>query len=219
MSVLTVSETAARLGMTPRRVQQLVTLGHLQQIARGVIDVSSVERFEAVRGGVRTRAWALPTAWGAVALLSGLDARWLGVTQRSRLRARLREIDAAGLVERMRNRAEVTRYRGHASAQNRLASEMVVQRTPASLGLLGSGGVDGYLAPTDVQNLVAKHDLIRDDDGLVTLRATAFDVGIIRDIHDAGPVLTALDLAESLDVRERRAGTDFLTQTLELFRG
>ncbi|WP_425309868.1 hypothetical protein AADG42_14230 [Ammonicoccus fulvus] len=219
MSVLTVSETAARLGVTPRRVQQLVTLGQLRKVARGVIDVSSVERFEAVRGGVHTQAWALHTAWGAVALLSGLDAKWLGATQRSRLKWRLREIDTTGLVERTRGRAEVTRYRGHASARDRLASEIVVQPTPASLGLVGSSGVDGYVALEGVQNLVVQHGLIRDDDGLVTLRATAFDLGIIRDIHDAGWVLTALDLAESLDVRERRTGTDFLTQTVERFRG
>ena len=38
------------------------------------------------------------------------------------------------------------------------------------------------------------------------------------DAAHAGPALAALDLAESLDVRERRAGGEALTRALERFR-
>jgi hypothetical protein len=75
-----------------------------------VIDETSVERLLAVRGGSHRRAWAEATAWGAIALLSDGDASWIGESQRPRLKARLRALNAAEFVERTRERADVTHY-------------------------------------------------------------------------------------------------------------
>src|SRR5689334_18649885 len=116
MSMLGVSEAAERLGVSARQVQHLVTSGELSHVARGYVDARSVDRLLAVRSGGRTRAWSEETAWGAVALLSDMDAWWLGESQRSRLRRRLREISVEGLVARARDRAVVRRYAGHPSA-------------------------------------------------------------------------------------------------------
>lgn len=57
------------------------------------------------------------------------------------------------------------------------------------------------------------------DTGSMTLRATSVDLDVLRDLVSAGEVLAALDLAESLDVRERRAGMDALHRVLGAFRG
>jgi len=185
-----------------------------------VLDESSVERLMAVRGGSHKRAWSEATAWGAVAFLSGGDAEWMGESQRSRLKGKLRRLGAAELVERTRQRAKVTRYRAHSSAGRYLLGELVYAADAASrLGLAETDNMDGYLASGDVDGLVSRHGLIRDDQGRVTLRATTMDLDVVRDLAKRSAVLAALDLAESLEIRERRAGLDALDRALEAFRG
>lgn len=220
MSFLAVSEAAERLGVSTRQVQHLVAREELRSLARGVVDETSVERLLAVRRGSHTRAWAESTAWAAVALLSGRESRWLGESQRSRLRGRLRGLGAEELVARARVRANVSRYVAHRSAGERLRVELIdTSSSAARLGLAATNAIDGYLAATNVNAVVSRHGLIRDDTGAVTLRATSFDLDEVRDLVSAGDVLAALDLAESLDVRERRAGIDALDQALGEFRG
>jgi len=65
---------------------------------------------------------------------------------------------------------------------------------------------------------VHEHGLRRDDEGQVTLRATAMDLSVVRDLADRSDVLTALDLAESFDVRQHRTGMDALDRALADFR-
>lgn len=218
MSLLPVAEAAKRLGVSTRQVQNLVARGELRSLARGVIDEMSVERLLAVRRGSHTRAWAGPTAWAAVALLSGGRADWLGESQRSRLRARLRGIGAEELVQRTRGRARVHRYVAHRSTGEHLRAELVLTSSAAErLGLTATSAIDGYLAAADLAAVTSRHGLIRDDAGSVTLRATDLDLDVVRGLVIAGDVLAALDLAESLDVRERRVGTDALDRALEQF--
>jgi hypothetical protein len=220
VSLMAVSEAAERLRVSTRQVQHLVARGELRQLARGVIDETSVERLLAVRQGSHKRAWSEATAWGAVSLLSGGDAEWMGETQRSRLRSRLRGLSATELVERARQRADVTRYRAHSSAGRHLLGILVYATNVAGrLGLAETNDVDGYIAAADVASVVRNHGLIRDDEGPVTLRATTMDLGIVRGLANRSVVLAGLDLAESLDTRERRAGLDALDRALEAFRG
>jgi len=101
-----------------------------------------------------------------------------------------------------------------------LHSELVETSAAAErLGLAATNAIEGYLATTDVEAVVARHGLIRDDAGSVTLRATAMDIDVVRDFAGGDDVLAALDLAESLDVRERRVGLDALDRALGEFRG
>lgn len=220
MSFLAVSEAADRLGVSTRQVQHLAASGDLRQLARGVIDATSVERLLAVRGRSHVRAWFEATAWGAVALLSGMSPMWMGESQRSRLRARLRALSAAELVERARDRAEVTRYSGHASTAARLRNDVVdTSHAAAVLGLADSTWVDGYLPAAELASVVSRHGLIRDEDGRFTLRATTTDLAVVGNLAERDTVLAAIDLAESLDVRERRVGLDALDRSLGRARG
>jgi hypothetical protein len=108
----------------------------------------------------------------------------------------------------------------HRSAGERLRAELVDNSVAAArLGLATTNAIDGYLATTDLKALMARHGLIRDDTGRVTLRATSMDLDVVRNLVSAGDVPAALDLAESLDVRERRAGTDALARALAETRG
>lgn len=215
-----VSAAAEHLGVSTRQVQHLVAGGELRALARGIVDATSVERLLVVRGDSHTRAWSEPTAWGAVSLLSGGDAEWMGKPQRSRLRSQLRTMTSAELVARARERAEVTRYRGHSSSDQYLRGALVLPADAARrLGLAAPGTIDGYLASDDVVGVARSHGLVRDDEGRVALRATTMDLDVVRDLANRGVVLAALDLAESLDVRERRAGRDALSRALEGLRG
>jgi hypothetical protein len=219
MELLTVAGAAQRLGVTSRRVQHLVANGTLRALARGVIDETSVERYLASSGGYRLRPWSEATAWGAVALLSGHEAAWMGGSQRSRLRGRLRALSSGELAGRARGRAVASRYAGHRSTASRLRGQVVdTSAAGVALGLTATATVDGYVAAGDLDALVARHGLVHDDAGPFTLRATGMPLGIVAELAHAGPVLAALDLAESLDIRERRVGIETLTSALERFR-
>ena len=217
MSWLAVSEAAERLGVTSRQVQYLVTQGSLRQIARGLIDEASVELLLTARGDVRGRVWTEATAWAAIALLSGSPCGWVGPSQQSRLRAQLRDCTATELVARTRNRADATRYLGHPSTAQRLRLDLIdTTPTAATLGLATTNAVDGYLAKASLAATVTRHGLVRDDEGPITLRATTMDLAVVKELV-AIPVLAALDLAESLDVRARRIGLDKLDDVLRSF--
>jgi hypothetical protein len=220
MALLALTEAAERLGVSTRQVQHLAARGELHLLARGVLDETSVDRYLAVRGSHHRRAWSEKTAWGAVALVSGVAPPWMGESQRSRLKGRLRSLSSAGLVERSRERAEVTRYAGHASTVTRLRAELVdTDRAARSLGLTGATPVDGYLAADDLAMVVARHGLERDVDGRFTLRATTMDLHVVSELATASTVLAALDLAESLDARESHVGLDELDDALARLRG
>jgi len=220
MTLLPISDAAERLGVSTRQVRNLVVRGELRQAARGLVDETSVEHLVAVRRGSHTRAWSEETAWGAVALLSGADAEWMGESQRSRLRARLRGITPDELVQRTRGRAVVTRHGGHSSSVARLRAELVDTSAAAGrLGLAGIDSVDGYLAESELARTVAKHALVRDESGRFTLRATGFDLEVVAQLAEQSDALAALDLAGSLDIREQRAGLEGLDKTLKKIRG
>ncbi len=114
----------------------------------------------------------------------------------------------------------MTRYVAHRRTGERLRLE-VVDTSPAAarLGLAATNAIDGYLDTTALNAVVARHGLIRDDVGSVTLRATSIELDVVRDLMESSDVLAALDLAESLDVRECRAGLDALDRALGEFRG
>lgn len=218
MTLLAVTEAAERLGVSSRQVRHLAASGELRLLARGVVDEASVDRLLAVRSGSHRRAWSEQTAWGAVALLSGLEATWMGESQRSRLKGRLRALSAAALVGLARGRAEATRYAGHASTAVRIRAEVIDTTDAATrLGLVETSAVDGYVGAESLDDLVARHGLIRHDSGTYTLRATTMDLIVVQELAQ-GFVLAALDLAESLDVRERRVGLDALDDALARFR-
>jgi hypothetical protein len=219
MALLATRDAARRLDVSTRQVQHLVARGELTSPARGVVDAGSVDHFLASRGTNRRRAWSEPTAWGAVAILSGTTPSWLGQSQRSRLKMRLRDLTAAELVHSARDRAHVTRYAGHSAAAARVRAGVVdAGRPAASLGLTGTNRVDGYVSAQQLDHLVTTFALAFDDAGPITLRSTAFPIDTVRQLAGAGVVLAALDLAESLDVRERRAGLDGLTAVLGRMR-
>lgn len=220
MEFVGVTDAARRLGVTTRQVQHLAAQGDLRFVARGLVDRTSLDRYLAARQGSRYRAWSETTTWGAIAILTGRNAHWLGQTQRSRLKTRLRRLTAVELVGRARDRAQVHYYRGHSRTADRLRRDIVdTSSSSTALGLAGTDHVDGYVHADELDRVTRRHALVEAADGQYTLRATTMDLAIVRDLNDAGTVLAALDLAESLDVRERQAGLNALDAALRQFHG
>ena len=211
------TEAAARLGVTVRHFNVLVESGQITRVGAGLIDRASVERYLASRSGGRTRVWAEHTAWGAIALLSGEKALWLGQVQRSRLRSALRQLTGTDdLLTRLRDRAQVTTYTGHRSVADRLRHD-VITADRSRMGLVEDATViDGYLAADDLDNAVHRYRLRENASGTITLRATTFDLDTVRRLAH-GRALEAIDAATSLDPRERGLGEQALSTLLETF--
>lgn len=216
---LTIEETANTLGVSTRHARRLADYGAVTRVARGLVDRRSVDRYLQSRRQGRTRAWAEHTTWGAVALLSGHDADWLGTTQASRLRSTLRTItEVDDLLTRMRDRTQVHTYIAHRAALPRLR-EQIASTNLRLLGITDAVGesVDGYLADADLSRLVGTLGLRTAAGGSVVLRTTGFDFDRVR-VLVAAPTVAALDAATSTDPRLREGGRRVLGELLEAYR-
>lgn len=219
-SFVSTQDAARALGVTVQHVRRLADSGDLVRVARGLIDRDSLESYIAERQGGRTRVWAEHTAWAAVAMLSGGHVDWLGPTQASRLRASLRAMtDPRDLVTQTRDRATLRTYRAHPSALHRLLDELVIADT-TGLGLAGArvDFIDGYLDVAALEPTERSFALEPDPSGNVALRATGFDLDVVRDLAGSGGLLAALDAATSRDPRERGLGERAIAEALERFR-
>ena len=179
--------------------------------------------------------WAEHTAWAAIALLSGVLPDWLGAVQISRLRGGLRETDVPSLVARTRARAVTRTYKAHPAAISWFVEDMVVTDSLAlglveGIGIRGvalsgfsakdaAGRVSGYYPAGHLDKAVRFFGLEEAPTGSLTVRATDFDVVVIRDLANTEvPVLTALDAATALDPRERGMGFGTLQIALDEYR-
>lgn len=222
MVLMSTRQAADRIGVSVRQVQRLVAGGALTAVGTDRLDADSVELWLAQRRGGRARAWEEPTAWAAVALLEGRTPDWLGQAQRSRLRSALGDVDSTELATRARNRARIHRYFAHPQALDRLAAGVI-----PSGALTGVGGLtprrdrlDGYVEDDALLRLVARYRLERDPSGGVTLRETSMPKDIVSRLASGKRhVLAGLDLAGSIDTRERSAGYRLLDTALAKLRG
>lgn len=222
MDELTTSEAAELLQVSRKEVQRLARSGALATSAsfgRAVaVDAVSAQRRLNRRPG-RGRPWDPATAWGAIDLLQGGDASWMGTSQRSRLRARLARTDSERFAVMVRNRAVTYRYRASESFLDGVAAGLVLSGVSnlsvADFGLAAGGStVEGYTDRRGHQDCVREFLLVADQVGNVILHETPF-VDIVAAGAHAGVAVTAVDLAESLEVRERSAGLGVLQQLLD----
>ncbi|MGL5864667.1 MAG: type IV toxin-antitoxin system AbiEi family antitoxin domain-containing protein [Dermatophilaceae bacterium] len=216
---LTIGETARILGVSARHARRLADSGAVIRIARGVVDRGSVDGYLRSQRQGRTRAWAEHTAWGAIAILSGRDAEWLGATQASRLRSVLRTIDGADdFLTRMRDHARVHTFEAHRAALPRLR-ELTASTNLRLLGITEATGdrVDGYLSDAVHGDVVRTLGLRADAGGTVVLRTTGFDIDRVRDLVSTTTV-AAMDSATDADPRLRGVGRRALSELLEAYR-
>ncbi|KXO90618.1 Uncharacterised protein (plasmid) [Tsukamurella tyrosinosolvens] len=222
MDEFTSTEAADRLGVTPRRVRALLAAGDLIETRRVggsvLIDARSVDHLERASAstGRSGRPWTAARAWAAITLLAGGEPDWLSTVQDRRLRAHLPRVDAETLVFKLRRRANVERYAGPTGP-----SALVVptagyalrdEHTAALFGLAaGAGDWRGYCASSDREAVIDELDLYassRPDHTLLVVDDKRWIEAA------AGPILVAVDLAESSATRERSAGLRALEEAL-----
>jgi hypothetical protein len=213
-------EAAERLGVSQRQVQRLIAVGSLSGswgVGHAlVVDPLSVSAFQR-REGRRGRPWSPPVTWGALWMLSGLDAPWLTDSQRSRTIARLRTITPAHLVGATRQRAVVVRYRGGKSALDHAPESLVF--TGASAGttgptrLSGASAVDAYCRAATERDFSRRYGLLLDRAGQIILRIPSLD-RVLDDRLEMPLAVVGVDLASSFEARERAVGLEILSGLL-----
>lgn len=219
-----VDEAARMLGVTKRHVARLGEQGQIRYLTRGLVERGSVNQYLSERKFSRSRPWNEATAWGAVALLSGIEVDWLGPVQTSRLRGRLRrlatDIDGAHeFVGRARVRASVQTYESFGFLVSQVRKDVVVVgRRGLGLSDARKERIDGYVTFEVLTKMEKSLGLLRDTRGTMILRATDFDLDIIKRIATKGNgALGALDAAGSMDPREHGLGARTLTKYLQEF--
>ena len=221
--MLTVSQAAERLGVTPEQVRRLIRAGKL---AARTVGRTLVLDDDAVDGRARLpitagRALAPRTAWAALWQLSGEDVGWLSAPDRSRLVARLRGYDAERLVAASRDRAERYELRVLPAYRQRvLATDGVV---PSGLTAAAAVGADIVAAESADEVYCAAGTLavLRREFGLsergqpnLVVRVPRYEQLELTGRAHMPAAVVAVDLAESVEVRTRRAGLDLLTAAL-----
>ena len=226
MEPVTTTQAADRLGVTPEAVRKMLNNGRLTAAGRAgrtlLVDPASLQRVQ--RGGKHAgRLWAPATAWAALCLLSGEEAPWIGSSEKSRLKNRLRSATPEDIYLLARNRARINRYRAAPSAAAQVlhglvptaGSAMQDLSMAARFGLTGGGSsADGYAMPGEAEAFAAAYGMVTDPAGSVIIREAALAdplTGIT-----APTAAVAVDLMDSLATRERAAGVRVLG---ELLRG
>lgn len=214
--MLGVAEAAADLGVSERRVRQMLADGVLdgERIGRAwVIDAGHLRSVGHLRPKVG-RPWSAASAWALLALADGKEPD-LSPVVRSRARKRL----AGGLehaVGPLAARAELHRFYAHPSVLDRLAHAPKIVRGGASAAvdhkadLLAKDGFDGYVRASDLDALVSRFALDGDAERPnVVLRVVDDAVWPFSEGQRAADrAVVAVDLLESGDARSRRSGVE-----------
>lgn len=210
MSELTTEEAARRLGVTPRRVVQLLNQNALSgRIVRRdwLVSEASVRQRDAVKGA-RGRPLTSSTSR---ALIDALDNQTALPLRRASL---ILEREAEALSRAIAHSVTVetfkTRDRSLASARMHQTGESALARIATGPGEALAGDVSavhGYLRDTTLEDLIDEAMLVRSDDGPV--HVYRFQDGLFP--WNATPeTLIAVDAARSPNARVRAVGVDVL---------
>lgn len=223
---MTVAEAAERLGRSKMSIHRLLASGQLTAAGKAgksvLIERSSVERL-ASTGTRHGRAWTSKTAWAALALLSGKEPTWITPSEKSRLKSRLRQMDAATVCVLARNKDHTTRYRATPDALVALTGYLIAsgatamrdESTAETFGMTGGSGIaEGYVMTGDAKALADSFGLVEDPNG----NAIIHEVELAEPFAEGrAPVAAvAVDLMGSLATRERSAGQRVIEELLHV---
>ncbi len=218
MGALGVSAVAGELGVSDRRVRQMLADGELRGSRVGRAWLVERAALDEVLGreSVSGRPWRPGAAWALLALLAGSDVE-LSPVDRLRI-GRRAEAGVVANLARLRVRAEERRFFGHPSVLGPLVESPDVVRSGVSavgdheVDLVVSGVAEGYVRATDVEALVERFAL---EEGAarwnVLLRVVDDEVWPFElEQRVASAVVVAVDLLDASDERSRRAGAVLL---------
>jgi excisionase family DNA binding protein len=221
-NLLSVPQAAGQLGISPRRVRQLLDAGELSGHRIGthvVVDAASVARRLAVPPQVGRPA-SPRLAWAAIAALSPADAPELtDRLLRHRLARLLRDAHQPDdWVRLARRRARLKRYWAHPGIVEALLAEPALSvggaRAAAAAGLRVSPGDEAvaYVAAEALGAVEKRYRLQEDAGGRVELRVVSASVRAFAPRPGVPAPLGAgvLDMAESEDARLRDLARSWL---------
>ncbi|MBP1054882.1 hypothetical protein ACH49M_31145 [Rhodococcus qingshengii] len=233
MDEMTVHDAAAALAVTERQVTRLARAGTItitREVGKSLLLSSASVHRIAQTTRRRGRPWNPDVAWAALALLSHRTVDWISPPEQiTRLKHRLRRSNADEVAYLARNRAtthHMDTWDGDADALIRdghLAATGVsaiihVPERAARFGLSSTLGdkADGYIVDDAFEDIVEQFGMLSPD-GDVTLRVVTA-LNPFFDTTTLPIAAVAVDLMESLDTRERSAGTRVLQELLDDFR-
>jgi excisionase family DNA binding protein len=218
MSLLAVAEAAVKLGVSERRVRQMLAEGVLpgERIGRAwVIDSKAIRQLSKRRPEVG-RPWKAQSVWAVLALADGHDIE-LSPVEHSRARRRL----SGGLVNalgRLGARAERRDFYAHPSVLEHVARVPGVVRSGVSalrehhIDLVADGMLEAYMPASALLGLVDRFALEEGADRPNIILHVVDDA-----VWPFGPnvvvaplPVVAVDLLESDDERSSRAGAELL---------
>lgn len=218
MPIVGVAEAAAELGVSPRRVRQMLADGVLagEHVGRAwIIDSQQLQNFENRRAEVG-RPWSPAAAWAVLSLADGEEVDSSPV-QRSRARKRLAG-GLGGAVGRLGVRAQRRRFYAHPGVLGQLGEAPEAVRSGMSAvvehgaDLVVGDEFEGYVRAGDVDEVVSRFGL--DEQAArpnVLLRVVSDAAWPFRPGQRwAGRAVVAVDLIESDDPRARRAGAELI---------
>lgn len=218
MSMLGVAEAAEELGVSARRVRQMLADGVLdgERVGRAwIIDREQLHRVAGLRPEVG-RPWSPASAWAVLALADGEEVD-LSPVERSRARKRLGE-GLDHLVGRLAARCERRRFYAHPGVLDRLADEVVRAGISAAAhcgaDLVIGESVEGYVRAGEIGQLV-KHFGLDEQAARPNVLLRIVDDGawpFDSDRRYAGRSIVGVDLLESEEPRSRRAGAELLAR-------
>jgi excisionase family DNA binding protein len=216
-----VAAAARQLGVSDRRVRQLLAAGKLRGERFGrdwVVDSGDLERHRRANRSAG-RPWRPAAAWAVLALANGQDPD-VSAVERSRARRRLADRGLVGLADSLRDRATFKRFYGHPAAFERLLGEPgvvaggVTAAGDHGVGLVGGGVTEAYVSIRDLALVVERYALEENSERPnLFLRVVDDDVWPFEaDTKIAPRPVVALDLLEAEDERSRRAGFELAGQ-------
>lgn len=217
MPLLGVVDAAEELGVSPRRLRQLLASSQLfgQRVGRSWA-IDRADLLQLRRGGVG-RPWSPASAWAVLELATGRDPE-LSPVERSRGRKRLADNGLAGLVGQLRSRSVRRAMYVHPSALNRIGNEAEVVRGGVSsldehdVDLIVSDEAEIYVRASKVAGLMDRYALEPNADrSNLIVRVVDDDAWPFDEGANVAPwPVVAVDLLDADDERSRRAGLELI---------
>jgi excisionase family DNA binding protein len=226
--VIDVGEAARRLGVSERRVRDLIAAGDLAAVRVSGRYAIAEDAFDALATRARpraVRAFSRRIAWAAAALVDDVRPTWISQSELSRLRKRLSGSDRDPDVWRARlaDRAATTiTYRvATPNLRGLLSSKAVTRSGVSARSLVADRQIDNETAAlwlatgANLDTTVAQFGMLQSADGNVTMRIADVE-GMSRTGQDDDTyrLVIAADLLDSPDARGRRSGAHLLNAVL-----
>lgn len=214
MGVLNVSQAALKLGVSDRRVRQMLERGDIEGQRVGslwLIDPIVVER--ARRRPEIGRRWSPAAAWALLQIANGEDPK-VSAVEASRAKRRLAERGIADLVIKLSSRGNVRRFYGHKAVLEDLANEDMVVRGGVSgarehrADIIALDFLEAYVPASRIEKLIRKYALA-DVSDLANVLFRVVDDRVWpfqKNAKVASRIVVAVDLLDADDERSRRAG-------------